>query len=829
MESINFEVGAKAARLIGRENIANADGALVELIKNSYDADASCVCVYFDMPFPYVPETISAELAKQVFSTDDFNFVKKYYTRECDEGFHLKMNLSPEAVLDLRLFLMSFNRVIIADNGHGMNPADVKTKWMYIGTSDKEIHTKSPKGRVKTGAKGIGRFALDKLSIHTEMITQKEESGLVSWEINWEQFENTKLLSQVSAVVSVTDDTYDSRVKLLLEKRFPKCFRDYLWKSGTMLILSPIREDWSLRLFEKVNTNLKSINPLGTADPFRVFVKNRYFPDYNFETAETSISEKDYDYRIQANFDGKRYLRVTLGRNEVDINKKTITIKKYDRRVSLLSFWERPYFQKEGYRRADFASYIETEMDITEMLPDDPAKISGVGPFEAQLFFGKNVKSSEEIIKGIVARDRKKLYGTFSGIKIYRDGFKVRPYGDDGTYLDWLGLGRRQTLSPGGVGDVNHDWKVLAYQIIGQIKISRNDNPGLYDMANREGLKQNDEYQIFCELLLLAIDYFERDRRNFYREYTKWREDITKGFGTDASIRADVLEKAKKKRDKPSESNEETSESKYSEEEYQETVYNLIREKERMLDAQQILQMLSSSGMILNTFFHEFKAIESQFGARAPQLRKRLNYMVENGNLSPGMIYDPFLIIDSMQDTDAMMALWLELAMNSLEKQKLDIRSLDLLKELEQAVCRWENILKRKGIQIAVRADRSVEYPYSFSIADLYIIVNNFMLNSVYFLERGRNEDRRIVVSLTAFKDFYNIRMWNNGPELDNRYRAMPDRIFELGESSKINGDGSQGTGVGLWISRTVVERYGGAISVLDNGNGFGLEMHLKR
>lgn len=43
MQKIEFSVGAKAARLIGRENIADVDGALIELIKNAYDADASCV------------------------------------------------------------------------------------------------------------------------------------------------------------------------------------------------------------------------------------------------------------------------------------------------------------------------------------------------------------------------------------------------------------------------------------------------------------------------------------------------------------------------------------------------------------------------------------------------------------------------------------------------------------------------------------------------------------------------------------------------------------------------------------------------------------------
>lgn len=58
MQKIEFSVGAKAARLIGRENIADVDGALIELIKNAYDADASCVWIYFYMPFPDVPTMV---------------------------------------------------------------------------------------------------------------------------------------------------------------------------------------------------------------------------------------------------------------------------------------------------------------------------------------------------------------------------------------------------------------------------------------------------------------------------------------------------------------------------------------------------------------------------------------------------------------------------------------------------------------------------------------------------------------------------------------------------------------------------------------------------
>ena len=79
MENINFEVGAKAARLIGRENIADVDGALIELIKNAYDADASCVCVWFDMPFPYVPTDMPAQKIQHILNEEDRKQILEYY------------------------------------------------------------------------------------------------------------------------------------------------------------------------------------------------------------------------------------------------------------------------------------------------------------------------------------------------------------------------------------------------------------------------------------------------------------------------------------------------------------------------------------------------------------------------------------------------------------------------------------------------------------------------------------------------------------------------------------------------------------------------------
>ena len=101
---IPFNVNASTARLIGRENVAKLDGAILELVKNTYDADAKICLIYYN----------------------DIN-----------------------------------NSLIIADNGTGMSEDTIKNNWMTIGNSTKVENFYSKMGRIQTGAKGIGRFALD--------------------------------------------------------------------------------------------------------------------------------------------------------------------------------------------------------------------------------------------------------------------------------------------------------------------------------------------------------------------------------------------------------------------------------------------------------------------------------------------------------------------------------------------------------------------------------------------------------------------------------------------------------------------------------------------
>lgn len=67
LDKIKFDVSSKTARLIGRENISDFNGAIIELVKNAYDADASNVYIEFDIKFPVVPINLSYQEIKSYF------------------------------------------------------------------------------------------------------------------------------------------------------------------------------------------------------------------------------------------------------------------------------------------------------------------------------------------------------------------------------------------------------------------------------------------------------------------------------------------------------------------------------------------------------------------------------------------------------------------------------------------------------------------------------------------------------------------------------------------------------------------------------------------
>ena len=212
MQSMVFQVSAKTARLIGRENISDVDGAIVELVKNGYDADAGCVYVKYINPYDEVPETLELSEINRYFKKNMKLILENYSVKDGIYLLNENVNLA-----EIEQYLRSLSKIIVADNGSGMNREILETAWMNIGTDNKEVNIySSRKNRIKTGAKGIGRFALDKLSSCTQVFTKCETEQIYKWEIDWTQFDDAKLLNQVEASLEECRGEFEAFVKKYL-------------------------------------------------------------------------------------------------------------------------------------------------------------------------------------------------------------------------------------------------------------------------------------------------------------------------------------------------------------------------------------------------------------------------------------------------------------------------------------------------------------------------------------------------------------------------------------------------------------------------------------
>jgi hypothetical protein len=128
--------------------------------------------------------------------------------------------------------------------------------------------------------------------------------------------------------------------------------------------LSPIREFWNNRLYNKVNSNLQNINPLGNVDKFDIYVINQYKPELNYESGSIGIKRETYDYRIDANYDGKDKVTISFDRNEIDMKVKNISVQYSDTDIEtydLEEFWNSIAFTKAKYNRIDFDKEVKFE------------------------------------------------------------------------------------------------------------------------------------------------------------------------------------------------------------------------------------------------------------------------------------------------------------------------------------------------------------------------------------------------------------------------------------------------------------------------------------
>lgn len=146
---IIFKPKARIILQLGDQLIRSESIALLEIIKNAYDACASKVTIRMkNVDDPYLGE------------------------------------------------------IIIEDDGYGMNYEIIKDIWLHPGTTNKkkQIEDKkyiSPCNRIPLGEKGIGRFGVHKLGEEIELISKKIDSDEAYLKINWKDFDNDESLEDI--------------------------------------------------------------------------------------------------------------------------------------------------------------------------------------------------------------------------------------------------------------------------------------------------------------------------------------------------------------------------------------------------------------------------------------------------------------------------------------------------------------------------------------------------------------------------------------------------------------------------------------------------------
>lgn len=736
MAKIPFNVDAYTAKLIGRENVSKLDGAVLELVKNTYDADASICLLYYEK------------------STDT---------------------------------------LYIADNGTGMTESVILKHWMTIGSSSKKTYFKTQKGRIQTGAKGIGRFALDRIADNCNLLTISKEDHLI-WNVDWDIFEFGQRITDVTADLDKTDLSFVDFLKTAVNNDVLKLVQSRLLTTGSIFKLTNLRDSWNKSVITSIVGNLKTLIPPEFKEVFNIYF---FEEDTTIEEAALLQDGDDfsYDYRIKFSALANGKVTIEINRDEFDFGNN------FDKITTEAGF--------DSSEKSHFKNVpIIISTTFTDVLRSKTPIDNTIGDFEGTVYFAKlsTTKSDREKYYYKDISGRPDIRDSFGGVRIYRDGFRVRPYGDPkSTSLDWLMLAARKNKSPAAISHPTGSWRVNGDQIHGSIYISRT-NITLPDQANRQGIVETREFLLLQEFLQNVIRYFERDRQTVcrmlldYFDKTHPTADIKKEL--ESKLREDAKSQEKSKKTK----------SEYQPEYIEvEKASALLEEKNKEIEQLEtelkLLRVLATTGIVTNTYIHEIKEITHKLGMKITMAKEALQF---DKNMDEAFAY-----IVEANHLRSFFTSWFKVTVDSVRRDKRTMRKTDVGELISKLLSDWQKALEPKKISISSTVDNVVFKCFPYEIES---VLNNLIANSASSFDSARTEEKIINIGIDSVEGGIIIKYSDNGIGLSGEYKNNPRLILEPFESDKRSPNGEIiGTGMGMWIINRIVTEYNGSIDLSEN------------
>lgn len=811
-----FRISAAVVKQLGEELVSDELTAIMELVKNSYDADADWVKIS-------IHTTASPE--------ENLTFHGK-------KGY-----------------------IIIEDNGEGMTYNDIVDKWLFISLSHKrDMKIKglvTKKGRTPLGDKGLGRLSTQRLGNVLEMFTGTLEEEIKHHvAFDWRDFTEESSLESVNT-------NYKSSSKLKSKK-------------GTKLIITDLKAPniWAGEAGDKFRGQLsKLIFPFKETRPFSVYLNINGLPidldEINEKLRELAISRYSFIFKgSKLTIKGLVKLDKLQGSNSSEKKELFNKLVQQDKGKEFFGFLTNQELNKRYFipnlnysgKNGVFFQYERTfdfEMDtstekINVLIDGKPQAIfANPGSFVGEID-EFNLGGTEEVEAAYdKLSEYKQLVKNQVGVRVFRDGFGIKPYGmgDD----DWLKLNKGQT-SGGSF------YLLRPENIIGFVSIKASDNKNLVEKTDREGFIDSPYSKNFFNIINTTISeinsVLEKTRRT-YDEYKKQeaqikgqiitfrdtKDRLLKTARQSAAIEEQANKVSKGLKKTGAEVSAAVSEIKRAplfSSEQENKALKILEEVERLLkDAEetfnkvmlildsakklendanylepkinelenQIIQFseLAGLGITAEAFTHEMYNVIDRIGTQTEQIIKQL----KGDNNSNIAFYTYTEQVKSFVNSIRRQLNHLAPSLKFNRETKSEILIAEFIEDIKRY---YKNRSENINFKINVIEDFSV----NMNRGKLTQITDNIILNSEYWLNEIAEKDSSFKPEITIEIRKPNIYVSDNGYGIP---QAIETTLFQPFVTTKPRG---VGRGLGLFIVQQLVDSVSGNIQLLNKSNQHG-------
>lgn len=854
LDQLHITIDSHVVVQLGAELVSDAEQALLELVKNSYDADSPNCSIKIETDYS---EDIKSE-SSEIEDSPDLEESK------LEEGAGDSLNNNKNKLS---------GRVIVEDAGDGMTFDQIQRGWLVISASQKRPSGSGKKEltkkyfRVPLGDKGLGRLSTmrlgDKLTIKTW--TEHEEQG-IELSFRWSSFKTGTPIEQVRLE------------KKLIEKGGGR-------KKGTVIEIVGLNEIDHWRESSRRHTLRQNLSAL--VSPFEYngkFVINLLYDGDPYVIEKLSQDElskaavqfnvtwgpQPFDKAVQGSgedddvSENKLFLTATVHPRLFQGNsrKSASQYAEYIGKDKGAALWE--YFNISAETRGlgitrrpeDGALVIEEAFEKSE-IPSvrEYAFWADPGQFHGALYYyllNSEFESAGATAGGSSIAITKERIKSMAGASIFRDGFKVR-FGDD-----WLRLSHGTTSGGSYYG-------LRPQNTIGYFNISGAYNDGLIEKSDREGFVDNPEFRGFMTItrrsVKFANDTLERLRRAAV-EYIKERE---RSFPPEVQFSPeDGVEKIEQVAARLS------SAQKNLDAFVSSTSARFSQLRERANQARNDLLVDEKTQQFLSSFEENFASFQSelnraraeirasteqvsvdmviarQVGERFDALHEQIQKLYESaavGLAARGLVHDASAFIDEIfsalkilrsnasnvgsdgpankqqllriQVAAKGIANYLALIDPMLPAQRLQREIINLGDYITRYFDVRKNRFDEQGIEVKIR-NGELAPKIRINRGRLLQVIDNLVRNSEYWIMVASKGDKAVDRRISIDFSDAGVAIYDSGRGVR---QSLEHSLFELFVSDKPEGEAS---GIGLFIAKTLLEFDQCKIELLPERNAYG-------